>query len=301
MTYAIGTRVVVAILIQISIIENSSSIDLHEYLFIRAHLLFLNAVGPMRKVTSNAVAILAIMFVVILSISGIVSALPAFYDDFSGTLGKWNVLSGSWSIETEELSQSIVDSSYRRGQIAIKDLSLQDLTVEANVTFVELYYPNAWTYAGFAIRYQDGNSFYWVVLRQNSDSEGSPTSNLKVELCSQYSRIKTVDLGFVGQLNTFYNLKVEVSGNSFKVYVNDVLEITATDDSVIGAGSILLWTGRCKANFDNVLVFNPDSVNVVPEPGPFIVVAVFIVAFMTYMLIRTRTGKKTIPKLTNTL
>lgn len=255
----------------------------------------------MRKVTSNVVAILAIMFVVMLSTSGLVSALQVFYDDFSGTLGKWTVLSGIWRIENKELSQSIVDNNYSRGQIAIKGLSLEDLTVEANVTFVELYYPNAWTYAGFAIRYQDGNSFYWVVLRQNSDSDGLPTSNLMVELCSQYSRIKTVDLGFVGQLNTFYNLKVEASGNSLKVYVNDVLEITATDDSVKGAGSILLWTGRCKANFDNVSVLNPDSINVVPEPGPFIVVAVFIAAFMTYMLVRTRTGKKTITTLTKTL
>ena len=262
---------------------------------------FVELVMAMRKAASSAVAILAIIFVVILSISGIVSALQVFFDDFSGTLSNWNVLSGSWSIENEELSQSIVDNSYTRGQIAIKELSLQDLTVEANVTFVQLYYPNAWTYAGFAIRYQDGNIFYWVVLRQNSDSEGLPTSNLKVELCTQYNRIKTVDLGFVGQLDTFYNLKVEVSGNSFKVYVNNVLEITATDNSVTGAGSVLLWTGRCKANFDNVLVLNPNSMNVVPEPGPFIIVAVFIVAFMTYTLVRTRAGKKTIMKLTKTL
>lgn len=181
-----------------------------------------------------------------------------FYDNFSGDLSRWTVLSGTWAIESGELSQSTVDGSYVRGKIKINDLNAVNLTVEARVKFVELH-PNSLCYAGLAVRYLDDDTFYWVVLNQPSDADGLPSSNLRIELRARFNYIATVDLGFVGGLNKFYKLKVEVKGNDFKVYVDDVLEIASTDTTFQNAGSILAWTGRCHAHFDDVGVRDIDS------------------------------------------
>ena len=249
----------------------------------------------MRKVTSNVVAVLAIMFVVMLSTSGLVSALQVFYDDFSGTLGDWNVLSGSWSIENEELCQSVVYCSYDFGLIAINDLDLRDLSVEADVKFMELR-PSHWAYAGFAVRYADENAFYWIVLKQTADEDGLPNLNLRLELRAQLNYLVVVDLGFVGELGHSYNLKVEVEGSAFKVYVDNDLQIETVNTTFGNSGSILMWTGRCSACFDNVLVHNPGSINVVPEPATVIILGLSIAALATYMLIRKRPSNKAMIK-----
>jgi len=102
-----------------------------------------------------------------------------------------------------------------------------------------------------------------------------------------------VDLGFFGELNTFYSLKAEVKGTSFKIYVNDVLKIEHTDSTFQNSGRILMWAGRCRARYDNVLVVNPIE-NVVPEPGPFVVLSIFIVAFAAYVKI----SKRKMPRIT---
>ena len=182
--------------------------------------------------------------------------------------------------------------SYLLGQIAIKGLSTKDFILEAKVKFVELI-PNAWTYVGFAVRYTDADSFYWIVLKQTADSNGQPNSNLKLELRAKFNYLVVVDLGFVGELNTFYSLKAEVKRTSFKVYVNDVLKIEHTDSTFQNSGRILMWAGRCRARYDNVLVVNPIE-NVVPEPGPFVVLSIFIVAFAAYVKI----SKRKMPRIT---
>ena len=238
------------------------------------------------------VVISVVMLVFMLSLSGIAYAVQVFYDNFSGgTLDDWTELSGSWSIENEELCQSVVDYSYTRGQIAIKDLAREDLSVETDVEFVELD-PNGWAYAGFAIRYLDENTFYWIVLKQTADENGLPNSNLRLELRSKFNYLVVIDMGFVGELNTFYRVKAHVEGDSFKIYVNDVLKIEYVDTTFGNAGSVLMWTGRCKANFDNVIVLNPGSMNVVPEPVPLVISVLFVATVAMYTLIRRRQSNK---------
>lgn len=255
----------------------------------------------MGKITSTIVVI----FMFMLGLSGIASALQVFYDDFSGgTLSDWTVLSGSWSIVNEELSQSVVDWSYTRGQIAINGLDLKDLSVEVDVKFVELHpsshaLAHSWTYAGFAVRYFDENTFYWIVLKQTADENGLPNSNMKLELRAGFNYITVVDLGFVGELGTPYTLRAEVIGDTFKVYVDDVLHIEALDTAFSNSGSIRMWTGRCSASFDNVIVHNPHSLHVVPEPAPVIVTALSIAALVTYILIRKRPNNQTLIKTQN--
>lgn len=240
----------------------------------------------------RTVAILGIMLIILLGGFGSVFALPSFSDDFSsGTLDNWEVLSGEWSVVGGELSQEVLDNSYLRGQIAIKDLSTLDFIVEAKVKFVELY-PRGWAYVGFAVRYRDENSFYWIVLKQTADEFGQPNSNLKLELRAKFNYLVVVDLGFVGKLGTFYDLKAKVEGNSFKIYVNDELKIEYVDSSFSGAGRVLMWTGRCKARFDDVLVVNPIE-NVVPEPTPFIAASIFIIALAVYV----KSSKRKMPKI----
>jgi hypothetical protein len=246
----------------------------------------------MIKMQRSVIALIAGWLVLMLSFSSMAYGVLTFYDDFSGvTLDNWTVLSGTWSIVGGELCQSVVDNSYVRGRIAVKDFTCKDLSVEADVKFVELY-PNGWAYAGFAVRYLDENTFYWTVLKQTADENGLPNSNLKLELRSKFNYLVVKDLGFVGELSTFYKLKTVVEGDSFKIYVNDVLEIEYLDSTFGNAGSVLMWTGRCKANFDNVLVLDPEPMNVVPEPAPFIISALCIAALSTYALIRRRPIKR---------
>jgi hypothetical protein len=221
-------------------------------------------------------------------------AVFAFFDDFNRPDGdpgpNWTAESGNWAIVNEELHQTTVNTNYRM-RIAVNLLSSEHLTVEADVKFLDLSHPYDWTYAGFAVKYKSLSEFYWIVLRQNSDGSGNPAYDLTLELCKHYTRIETVYLGFVGQLDTFYNLKVEVLGNDFKVYVDDVLKITATDDTYAGEGDVMLWAGRCAAAFDNVSVHNPGPVNVVPEPGTLAVSLLFVVALTVFLLKRRNIDK----------
>jgi len=248
----------------------------------------------------KALAIFVLFFTLALFAVAPARALVVFTDNFSGDLSNWTVMSGSWSIVGGELSQSEM-STYAR--IKINSLNLQDVSVEADLKYMDLF-PNSWCYVSLAIRSLDENNFYSVgTLQQISDAEGLPTSNLLLlfQVCDQgeWKRLVTVDMGFVGQKDRFYSIKVNAEGNNFKIYVDGVLKIDTVDTTLSGPGGIFLFTYRCVGNFDNVIVTNPTSFNAVPEPAPAIALALSIAALTTYGLIRKRTGNKTIIKSPN--
>lgn len=235
----------------------------------------------LRKFTVVAVTAFGVILLLLGGVAG-AFAFPSFFDDFSsGTLDNWEVLKGDWEVRDGELCQDQLANTYLLGQIAIKDLNTQDFIVEAKVKFVELI-PNGWCYVGFAVRYADANSFYWIVLKQTADGNGQPNSDLEIILAKEFVRLSVVKLGFTGQLNTFYNLKIEVQGKTFKIYVNGELKIDSEDDTFSNSGRILLWAGRCKARYDDVIVINPIE-NVVPEPAPIVAILIFIVAVAAYV------------------
>ncbi len=226
-----------------------------------------------------------------------VKAAFMFADNFNRPNGLpgsgWTVISGDWEILDKELLQSVVDGSYERGQIAINGFNAQDFSVEANVTFLELD-PNGWAYVGFAVRYVDEDTFYWIVLKQTADGNGEPNSNLKLELRAKFNYLVVVDLGFVGELGTSYKLKAEVAGDAFKIYVDGALQIETADATFGNAGGILMWTGRCKASFDDVFAQNPGFLNVVPEPAPVVISVLLLGTLATYIFIRKRSSSKTV-------
>jgi hypothetical protein len=63
--------------------------------------------------------------------------------------------------------------------------------------------------------------------------------------------------------DTWYNLKVAANGNAFTFYVNGVSTGSGSDTSLVGSGTVGLYTFDQTADFDNVLVMAVD-----PTPTP---------------------------------
>jgi pectate lyase len=167
-----------------------------------------------------------------------------FTDSFEdGAADGWTTFQGTWSVVvdgTHVYRQSGLSSKYRA---AAGSAAWTDYVVEARVK------PTGWNgtdrYASLAARFQDGNNMYALALRSSN----------KVALIKIASAASTTlaETAFSVTLNTWYTLKLEVTGSTLRGYVNGVLKVTA-NDSTFAAGRIGARTEYASANFDDFVV-----------------------------------------------
>ncbi len=167
-----------------------------------------------------------------------------FYDDFRGNLDKWVAVTGSWPIESEELSQS--DKSAGAKRVWAGKTHWQDYAVQADVKYVA----DGDSKIGLAFRVQDDTHFYALLVDKASgelqlywtDDGGSTLNSIGSTVTG---------LTFVDQ--QFYELKAEVEDTSIKCYLDGELKKTETD-SRYATGKTGLFTLLTHAHFDNVQV-----------------------------------------------
>ena len=175
-----------------------------------------------------------------------------FYDDFTGDLGQWTVVSVTWAIENEELSQN---SATGTPIILAGSSSWTNYVYEGKI-----WLDGTLTY-GLIFRVQNGLSFYLFDIYEEGD-----VCRLFKCVGGVYSALAP----FVAtpiNLNTWYTLKVEVedegTGVRITAYLDGVQKFNVLEDpSTFNDGKIGFRGDGIHAHFDDVKVTGaegPDS------------------------------------------
>ncbi len=189
-----------------------------------------------------AAAIGTVLTVLVFGIGSIAFADTLFTDTFEdGNDSGWTRSGGSWSVVTDgsrvyRQSGTSSDARSRTGSA-----SWSNYAVQARVKPTAFNGTNR--FVALIARAQSNTSYYYLALRSNNTVElkklvGGSSTTLG-------SRAQTVTL------NTWYTLKLDVSGTTLRGYVNDTLVATATD-SQYAAGNVGVATFNASASFDDV-------------------------------------------------
>ncbi len=187
---------------------------------------------------STMVAVLAF------SIGSVALADTLFTDNFEdGNSSGWTSSGGSWSVATDG------SRVYRQGGTSSDARSRAGSTSWTNYSVQTRVKATAFNgsnrFVAVIGRAQSNTSYYYLALRSNNTVElkklvGGSSTTLG-------SRAQTVTL------NSWYTLKLEMSGTTLRGYVNGTQVATATD-SQFSAGNMGVATFNASANFDDVEV-----------------------------------------------
>ncbi|GIH05593.1 hypothetical protein Rhe02_36600 [Rhizocola hellebori] len=189
-----------------------------------------------------AAAISAMLALLVFGITSVARADTLFSDNFEdGNSTGWTSSGGSWAVASDgsqvyRQSGTSSDARSRSGSS-----SWSNYAVQARVKPTAFNGSNR--FVALLARAQSNTSYYYLALRSNNTVElkklvsGSSTT--------LGSRAQTVTL------NTWYTLKLDVSGSTLRGYVDGTLVATATDTQ-FAAGNIGLATFNASASFDDV-------------------------------------------------
>ncbi|MFK4343553.1 MULTISPECIES: family 16 glycoside hydrolase [unclassified Paenibacillus] len=186
-------------------------------------------------------------------------------DDFEqGEAQGWTAGSGNWSVVADGNGSTYQQSSRSESHSVKGNASWTNYSVQADVYVDDFNGSNRVYVAG---RYTDSNNFYAASLynKKGGALEIRKKVNGSMKTLATNNKYKL-------DTNTWYRVKLELSGSEIKMYVNDQLELTATDSS-LASGAIGLVTSKAVAQFDNVIVSgasteaDPGTTPVNPTPG----------------------------------
>jgi hypothetical protein len=171
---------------------------------------------------------------------------PVFDENFeSGNFDEWTHEDGSWDIVQDGTNVYKQMSAGTTALSFVGDTAWADYTVEAKVKANELPVYSA---SGIMARYVDANNNYWLRLHQSG----------LVQLYKKVGGVTTLlqEASLQVQHNKWYTLKLELNGNQLKGYVDGVLKISTTDNSL---------TNGCIGVKSYQQSFSIDEVNVYEE------------------------------------
>jgi pectate lyase len=179
------------------------------------------------------------------------SAATLFSDDFeTGSASNWTASSGTWSVVQDNGSYVYYQSSTNEGRTSAGSQSWTDYSVQADVKVVNFNGSNRTYVAG---RYKDGNNFYAASLY---NSNGGTLEIRKKVNGSTTTLASKSNFGL--STGTLYTVKLEMVGSTINMYVNGVLQLTATDTSLT-SGAIGLDAYKTLTEFDNIIVSDTTS------------------------------------------
>jgi len=194
------------------------------------------------------------MMVVLLTtllMSSAVMANVLFSDDFEdGNADDWLPLRGDWAVVDDGSGNFVYEMLQpdppQEQRTMAGDLSWADYAVEARVKITN---PNGTNRAYVCGRLQDFNNYYAASLYMNS-------SGGKLELRKKYqssTQPNLADKAYPLSTDVWYTVKLEFIGSTINMYVNGVLELTATDADM-PSGAIGLDAYRTSVQYDDVVV-----------------------------------------------
>ena len=207
--------------------------------------------------------ILAFMFTSILVIhkSEVFASDIYFTEDFELGFQDWEVQKGDWNLALDDSSVLQHMSTNTEGRMSRGDLTWTNYAVQADMKVIDFNGSNRAFLSG---RYTDGNNFYGVSL--SSKKGGLIELRKKVNGSSTVIEQATIEL----LEDEWYNVKLEMNGQSLKVYLDGQLVIEA-EDSSLTSGAVGMVASKVIVNYDNIMVTNldnQDAPDVKPDPDP---------------------------------
>lgn len=167
-----------------------------------------------------------------------------FTDNFDdGNALGWSQLQGTWAVDGGSYRQT--NASIDRSDTFVGNLKSGDYTVEADIMLLA----GSGQEAQLLFRGLDQNNHYELIFR----GRGYNDMLFYRVLNGGSSNLASVGLGFVPQLNTWYHLKVEAYGSSFRCYLNGSLMLVVNDTNLPN-GKVGFSTYYSDARFDNLKV-----------------------------------------------
>jgi hypothetical protein len=165
-----------------------------------------------------------------------------FSDDFeNGNAAKWSLNGGSWSPVTDGAATAYRQSAGGASELAAGDAAWTDYAYEADIKLLN----GAGAMMDF--RYQDSQHFYYLYMSESY-----------IRIMKQNGDVQSWISAYEGpslQTSAYVRIKVEAIGDTFRVYRNDELVLTASDDdSPYLSGRIALATWDTSVEVDNVRV-----------------------------------------------
>jgi hypothetical protein len=168
-----------------------------------------------------------------------------FSDDFeAGNSAKWTVVTGTWSVVTDG-TNVFKQTNNAISAIAYAGTSTwTDYTVQSRI---KLYDLNTLSGSGILARYVDSNNFYMLRLHQSG----------KVQLYKNIAGTYTLlqEATTTVSTNTWYTLKLVMSGTTLTGYVDGALKVSAADSS-LASGRIGVRSYNETFSIDDVTVTN---------------------------------------------
>ena len=180
---------------------------------------------------------------------------------------------GTWSVQPAadapsspniyQLASPSGNPSGITGVAVVPGFDYDNFTLETKIKVVADS-PATWQ-AGAYFRYHDADNYYRAYFTATNLYIDKKVAGVETSLTSKAKAFST---------NTWYTLKVVANANAFEVYINSILELSATDaDSPFTSGRIaLLGFNSVHAYFDDVSIttsttktwnFNSDTVGLV--------------------------------------
>lgn len=177
-------------------------------------------------------------------------------DDFEdGNSSGWSTSGGSWSVTTDG------SQAYRQGGTSSDARALAGTSSWTAYSVQARVKPTGWNgsnrFVAVLARVQSNTSYYYLALRSNN------TVELKKLVGGSSTTLDSASLTVA--TNTWYTVRLDVSGTSLRGYVNGTL-VTETTDSQYSAGRVGVATFYGSANFDDIVV--SDSVTTPPTTTP---------------------------------
>jgi len=206
----------------------------------------------MRIAAPVAAALAAVLLV--LGYSAVAYADTLFSDDFEdGNSSGWSGSGGSWSVATDGTRVLRQGGTSSDARFTAGTQSWTAYSVQARVKPTAFSGSNR--FVAVLARVQSNTSYYYVALRGNN------TVELKKLVNGSSTTLDTASLTV--STNTWYTVRLDVSGTSLRGYVNGNL-LTEATDSQFSTGRIGVATFYGAANFDDVVVSTIGSTPTTP-------------------------------------
>ncbi len=170
-----------------------------------------------------------------------------FFDDFEdGVPDNWTTVLGTWSIITDGTlvySQSATTGDAWSYVSATGSSSWTNYSVESRVKLV-----SSSAFAGVYGRWVDNTHWYYATLRSNN------TIELKKNNGGTITQLTTLSpKSYTITPNTWYTVKLVMNGPNIELYIDNVLQLSATD-TTFASGTVAMGSYLTSANFDDVAV-----------------------------------------------
>ncbi|GAB3439308.1 hypothetical protein GCM10027436_21340 [Actinophytocola sediminis] len=172
-----------------------------------------------------------------------------FTDTFEdGDLAGWTTSGGSWSVATDGTPSARQSGNSGDARALAGSSSWTDYAVQARVK--ALSFNGSDRFVALLARAQSATSYYYLSVRSGN------TVQLKKLVDGRGSTLASAALTV--STNSWYTLRIEVSGSTLRGYVDGNLVATATD-SQFSSGQTGLATFNATASFDDVSVESVDG------------------------------------------